>query len=119
MKSSFASMVAYRGYDNFSDFNKINGEILSQKVNESKCLLRNNCIHVPVKFFSKKTSVIENRCQWSSLVAQWVKDLGPVVTAAARVAAVGWVQSLAWNFPMLQVWPTTKKKTREQLFNKS
>lgn len=62
MKSSFASLVAYRGYDNFSDFNKINGEILSQKVNESKCLLRNNCIHVPVKFFSKKTSVIENRC---------------------------------------------------------
>ena len=37
------------------------GQILSEKLNENKCSLHNDCVHVQAEFFSKKFNAIDNR----------------------------------------------------------
>lgn len=61
MRSLSASLVAYRSYEPLVFFNKIIGQILSEKLNENKCSLHNDCVHVQAELFSKKFNAIDNR----------------------------------------------------------
>lgn len=61
MRSLSASLVAYRSYEILVLFNKIIGQILSEKLNENKCSLHNDCVHVQAELFSKKFNAIDNR----------------------------------------------------------
>ena len=50
-------------------------------------------------------------------MAQWVKELTGIVTAATQVAALAQVQSLAWELPLPFVWPKKKRKENNQIEN--
>ena len=60
-------------------------------------------------------ALVAERCGFDSQV--WVKGSG-TVTAVARVAAVAWIQSLAWELSYAMSTAIKKKKKKEKKSSK-
>ena len=62
-------------------------------------------------------ALVAERCGFDSQLVQWVKGSG-TVTAVARVAAVAWIQSLAWELSYAMSTAIKKKRKKEKKSSK-